>query len=101
MKAAEASAYFREEADFNRSWTDGRRSAAPFREGGDSDGYKARRIELALERERWADAIDALRARCEALEEAFPEPRFGKRARRPAVARGATRSEARRGTSPT
>lgn len=48
-----------------------------------------------------AEEQAAIAARNAALEEAFPEPRFGKRARRPAGARGATRSEARRGTSPT
>jgi hypothetical protein len=49
----EAVASIREEADFNRSWTDGRR-------GQHTDaGYIARRIELAEQRDRWADAIAA------------------------------------------
>lgn len=52
---AEAAAYLREEADYNRSWTDGRR-------GGDIDwpnreAYVSRRLALATERDRWADAI--------------------------------------------
>jgi len=58
--AREAVAYLRAEADFNRSWADGRR-------GADRDfpaAYKARRLELAEERERWADAIEAMCQRC-------------------------------------
>lgn len=66
---AEVVAYLRAEADFNRSWTDGRRKAY-----GDRRGYIARRIELAEERERWADAIlaitDPQTVRKAALEEA-------------------------------
>jgi len=50
--------YLREEADFNRSWTDGRRK----RPGSDEEGYKARRIELAEEREAWAAEIERLQA---------------------------------------
>lgn len=49
--------YLLDEADYNRSWADGRR-------GGDrdfSDVYKARRIELAEQRERWAAQLRALR----------------------------------------
>ena len=53
MKAA--AAYLRGEADFNRSWTDGRRNARPV----DNPGYTARRLELAAERDAWADAIEA------------------------------------------
>lgn len=49
-----AAAYLREEADFNRSWTDGRRNAR----ASDTDGYVARRLELAAERDAWADAIE-------------------------------------------
>jgi hypothetical protein len=48
-----AIAHLREGADFNRSFTDGRR-APPSR------AYTARRIELAEERERWAQAIEML-----------------------------------------
>lgn len=55
--AKAAAAYLREEADFNRSWTDGRRgrsrSDAP-------DGYIERLIELAKQREKWARAIESL-----------------------------------------
>ena len=50
----EAVAYLREEADFNRSFTDGRRGA-PFTS---SDQYKARHLELASERDAWASAIE-------------------------------------------
>ena len=49
---AEAAAEFRQEADFNRSWTDGRRNMT-----GASEGYIQRRLEIAAERDRWADAI--------------------------------------------
>jgi broad specificity phosphatase PhoE len=55
-QATEAAAYLREEADFNRSWTDGRRRA----HATDEAGYVARRLELAEERDRWAAAIEAL-----------------------------------------
>lgn len=61
--AAEAVAYLRAEADFNRSWADGRRGA----DRNLSDAYKARRLELAKEREHWANAIEALCKRCEEL----------------------------------
>jgi hypothetical protein len=54
--AKEAASYLREEADFNRSWTDGRRGA-PFTA---LAGYIARRLEVAEEREQWAAAIDCL-----------------------------------------
>lgn len=49
---AEAAAEFRHEADFNRSWTDGRRSMI-----GAGEDYINRRLEVAAERDRWADAI--------------------------------------------
>ncbi len=55
--------YLREEADFNRSWTDGRRGA-----GKQTKEYIARRIELAEERERWADAIEKLVNKLEGIE---------------------------------
>lgn len=61
--ALEAAAYLRAEADFNPSWADGRRGA----DRNFSEAYKARRLELALERERWADAIEALCKRREEL----------------------------------
>lgn len=48
-----AIAHIRGGADFNRSFTDGRRSPQ-------SPAYTARRVELAEERERWAQAIEAL-----------------------------------------
>ena len=51
-RLVDVEAYIREEADFNRSWTDGRRHSP-----GTTDGYIARRLELAAEREAWADAI--------------------------------------------
>jgi hypothetical protein len=62
-EARRAAAYLQEEADFNRSWTDSRRS-------GDRaawPGYLARRLELAAERERWATAIKGLADICELL----------------------------------
>jgi len=49
-------AYLRDEADFNRSWVDGRRGA----DRNFPDAYKRRRIELAEERERWAEGVIAL-----------------------------------------
>ncbi len=58
VMALEAAAYLRDEADFNRSWTDGRRGA-PF---GATPEYFSRRLEIAEERERWAAAIEALAA---------------------------------------
>lgn len=51
---AEAEKYLREEADFNRSWTDGRRGAGTTC---CTEEYKARRLEIARQREEWADAI--------------------------------------------
>jgi hypothetical protein len=53
--------YLSEEADFNRSWTDGRRDP-----GVHSESYNARRIELAEERERWVRDLDYLCARAAA-----------------------------------
>lgn len=50
---AEAEQYLRAEADFNRSWTDGRRGA----DQNPSAEYIARRLELARQRDEWADAI--------------------------------------------
>lgn len=57
IEAAQAIAvYFRESADFNRSWIDGRRPhSSPMPEA-----YNARRAEIAAERERWAEAVEAL-----------------------------------------
>ena len=59
IEAAQAIAvYFREEADFNRSWIDGRRlHSSPMPET-----YNARRAEIAAERERWAEAVERLLA---------------------------------------
>lgn len=56
---AEVEQYLREEADFNRSWTDGRRGADMTR----TEEYAARRLEIARQRDEWADAIaDAITA---------------------------------------
>lgn len=44
--------YLREEADFNRSWTDGRRGA----NRANSEQYIAARITAANIRDEWADA---------------------------------------------
>ena len=49
----EAEKYLREEADFNRSWTDGRRGA----DRNQTEEYTARRLDVARQREEWADAI--------------------------------------------
>ena len=54
--ALEAIGHIREEADFNRSWTDGRRGADRI----ESPAYYARRLEIAEERDRWAAAIELL-----------------------------------------
>lgn len=54
--AAEAAKYLREEADFNRSWTDGRRGA-PFTS---TEDYIARRREIAEQRDAWAAAIESI-----------------------------------------
>lgn len=54
--ARQAAEHLRDEADFNRSWTDGRRGDAITRH----PDYIGRRIEIAAEREKWAAAIDAL-----------------------------------------
>ena len=59
-----AIAHLRKAADFNRSFTDGRR-APPSR------AYTARRIELAEERERWAEAIETLLSGARALAAEF------------------------------
>lgn len=55
--AAQAAKYLRAEADFNRSWIDGRRRPS------NNSGYDARRKELADERDAWADAIEHLIAK--------------------------------------
>lgn len=54
--------YLIDEADFNRSWVDGRRGDPNVPEA-----YKRRRIELAEERERWAAHVRAQRAEVERL----------------------------------
>jgi len=53
-KAREVVKYLRDEADFNRSYIDGRRPRSHHA------GYDARRRELAEQREAWADAIERL-----------------------------------------
>lgn len=47
--------YLRAEADFNRSWTDGRRGSPA-----SSEGYSARRLELAQRSDGWADDVARL-----------------------------------------
>lgn len=62
--AKEAAEHLREEADFNRSWIDGRKHVDP--KGNlvrDFDGYVERRKEVAEQRESWANAIDELIAK--------------------------------------
>ena len=54
--ALEAIGHIREEADFNRSWADGRRGPI----GRETPAYYARRIEIAEERDCWAEAIALL-----------------------------------------
>jgi len=54
-KLGEVRGYILAEADFNRSWADGRRGVGM--PGANNDGYKARRIEIAVEREVWAASI--------------------------------------------
>jgi hypothetical protein len=49
--------YLLEEADFNRSWTDGRRQPPP----GATQSYMDRRIFIAEERDEWVQAIRDLR----------------------------------------
>lgn len=49
-------AYLREEADFNRSWTDGRRGGP----ANPRDEYVNRRLELAARSDGWADQVEAL-----------------------------------------
>lgn len=51
-------AHLREDADFNRSWTDGRRGTVSEK----PPAYIARRIAIAAQREAWADAVTALSA---------------------------------------
>ena len=60
--ALAAAAYLREEADFNRSWTDGRRGADMLT----NPVYLARRLEIAAERDAWAEAIEGLTMICPA-----------------------------------
>lgn len=57
--------HLRQDADFNRSWTDGRRGADLIT----SAGYIARRLEVAKQRDDWADAITALLAENEKARE--------------------------------
>ena len=52
--ASAAAQYLRDEADFNRSWTDGRRGES--RDLTTAEG----RLQLAAERDRWAQAIEDL-----------------------------------------
>lgn len=59
-------AYLLTEADFSRSWTDGRRGADVPK----SEAYNARRIEIAEEREAWVAEIADLRARLAGAEAA-------------------------------
>jgi len=61
--------YLLQEADFSRSWTDGRRGADVPK----SEAYNARRIEIAEEREGWVAEIAALRARLAGAEAANAE----------------------------
>lgn len=52
--AAQAAKYLRDEADYNRSWVDGRRGDVR------DQRYVERRTAVANEREAWADAIEQL-----------------------------------------
>jgi len=52
-RLVDAGKYLRDEADFNRSWTDGRRGA----DVSHTEEYTARRLEVARQRDEWADAI--------------------------------------------
>lgn len=61
----EAVAHFRDDADFNRSWIDGRRGAPR------SAIYIERRAEVAAQRDRWADAIEARERETGRLREAL------------------------------
>jgi len=54
--AKELVAYIREEADWNRSWTDGRHPEIKTFD----EGMLARRLELAHQRDQWAEAVDVL-----------------------------------------
>lgn len=58
MRLAELKKHLEEEADFNRSWTDGRRGAHKV-SSQDSD-YIARRIALAEKREMWAKDVGSM-----------------------------------------
>lgn len=44
--------YLRKEADFNRSWADGRRGNVS------TLAYKEERLRIAAERDRWASSIE-------------------------------------------
>jgi hypothetical protein len=55
---AELVDHLRAEADFNRSWTDGRRRG----ELDISPDYRARRLEVAAQRDSWADEVELLAA---------------------------------------
>lgn len=66
--ALEAASYLRDEADFNRSWTDGRRGD----ERTLTSQYIAHRLDIAKQREAWAHAIELLIGR-RALTEAEGE----------------------------
>lgn len=57
-------AYLLADADFNRAWTDGRRGPGHLYQDA---SYKARRIELAERRERWAAELSRLRSDNEKL----------------------------------
>ena len=46
--------YLRSEADFNRSWANGRRGNVS------TLAYKTERLRIAAERDRWAGAIEDL-----------------------------------------
>lgn len=60
-------AHLREEADFNRSWIDGRRRAY----ASDAVGYAARRKAFADRADNWADEITRLRKELQAAQEAL------------------------------
>jgi hypothetical protein len=57
--AKQAAAHLREDAEFNRHLTRSRGQPFPV-----SAAYTARRIEVANQREQWAEAIESLCADC-------------------------------------
>lgn len=64
--AKEAINHLRSDADFNRSWVDGRKQFDPNgNQVNDIDGYEKTRKEVADQRDSWADAIEKLIADCE------------------------------------